>query len=199
MKKIRFPGFKKLDWYITRKFLGTYFFAIALIIVIVIVFDLVEKIGDFMENHASWNEIAFDYYLNFIPYFINQFSGLFTFIAVIFFTSKLAIQTEIVAMLSGGVSFTRLMWPYFISSTAIAALSLALNIWVIPVANNSRIDFEIKYVNRLKNAKYEPHIYREVYPGTFAYIRHYDSENQTASYLALEKYEHSSIVSSLEA
>ena len=104
----RFPGFKILDRYILGKFLSTYFFAIAMIIVVVVIFDYVEKIDNFTETKAPLKAIIFDYYLNFIPFFINQFSGLFTFIAVIFFTSKMAYQTEIVAMLSGGMSFRRL-------------------------------------------------------------------------------------------
>ena len=130
----RFPGFKILDRYILGKFLSTYFFAIAMIIVVVVIFDYVEKIDNFTETKAPLKAIIFDYYLNFIPFFINQFSGLFTFIAVIFFTSKMAYQTEIVAMLSGGMSFRRLMWPYFLGALIIASLSLGLNLWLIPVS-----------------------------------------------------------------
>ena len=96
------PGVKILDRYIIGKFLGTYIFAIAMIIVVVVVFDYVEKLDNFTEMHVPVSEIIFDYYLNFVPFFVNQFSALFTFIAVIFFTSKMAYQTEIVAMLSGG-------------------------------------------------------------------------------------------------
>ncbi len=106
--KFRFPGYRILDRYILGKFLATYFFAIAMIIVVVVLFDYVEKVDDFTELHAPLRKVIFDYYLNFIPFFINQFSGLFTFIACIFFTSKMAYQTEIVAMLSGGMSFRRL-------------------------------------------------------------------------------------------
>ena len=116
----RFPGFKILDRYILGKFLSTYFFAIAMIIVVVVIFDYVEKIDNFTETKAPLKANIFDYYLNFIPFFINQFSGLFTFIAVIFFTSKMAYQTEIVAMLSGGMSFRRLMWPYLLGALIIA-------------------------------------------------------------------------------
>ena len=101
-----------------------------MIIVIVVVFDYVEKIDDFTELHAPLRDVIFDYYLNFIPFFINQFSGLFTFIACIFFTSKMAYQTEIVAMLSGGMSFRRLMWPYFLGALIIGSLSLTLNLWL---------------------------------------------------------------------
>ena len=125
---MKFPGIKIIDRYIIRKFLGTYFFAIALIIVVVVIFDAAEKIDDFIELKAPLSKIVLQYYLNFIPFFINQFSGLFTFIAVIFFTSKLAYQTEIIAILSAGISFRRLMWPYILSAGAITLLSLVLNL-----------------------------------------------------------------------
>ena len=110
---MRFPGFKILDRYILRRFLQTYAFAIAMITVVLVVFDYAERVDDFTELKAPFSAIIFDYYLNFVPDFINQYSGLFTFIAVIFFTSKMAYQTEIIAMLSGGMSFMRLMWPLF--------------------------------------------------------------------------------------
>src|SRR6056297_59763 len=113
---MRFLGFKIIDIYIIKKFLGTYFFSILLIISIAIVFDVAEKLDEFIEREAPLNEIVFDYYLNFIPYFANLFSSLFTFIAVIFFTSKMAYNTEIIAVLSSGVSFKRLMYPYFIGA-----------------------------------------------------------------------------------
>jgi len=198
-RKYQFPGFKILDGYIIRKFLGTYFFSIGLIIVIAVVFDCVEKIDDFIELHAPLSKIITQYYLNFIPFFINQFSCLFTFIAVIFFTSKMAYQTEIIAILSGGTSFNRFMWPYFLSATAITILALALNLFVIPVANQGRIAFESQYFKNKQNARYDEHIYRQAYPGTFVYIRSYSGVNERASYLALERFEGSVMVSSLEA
>ena len=172
--KMRFPGFKILDRYILGKFLSTYFFAIAMIIVIVVVFDYVEKIDDFTELHAPLKSVILDYYLNFIPYFINQFSGLFTFIACIFFTSKMAYQTEIVAMLSGGMSFRRLMWPYFLGALIIASLSLTLNLWLIPISQRHIVAFEQQYIKRKQNTKYDRHIYRQIEPGIFAYIRGYN-------------------------
>lgn len=198
-KKIKFPGFKILDGYITRKFLGTYFFAIALIIVIVVVFDAVEKMDDFITTKASLQSVALDYYLNFIPYFINQFSGLFTFIAVIFFTSKMAYQTEIIAILSSGVSFRRLMWPYFLSAMLITAVSLSLNLWVIPRANARRVEFERVHLTKNAYIRYDRHIYRQIYPQTFAYIRGYNGDSKRASYLAIEQYDGSRMVGSLEA
>ena len=198
---IKFPGFKILDRYILRKFLGTYFFAIALIIIIVVVFDAVEKMDDFITNKATLQVVALDYYLNFIPYFINQFSGLFTFIAVIFFTSKMAYQTEIIAILSSGVSFRRILWPYFLGAMFITAVSLSLNLWVIPGANARRVEFERQYLNKNKNLdlRYDRHIYRQIYPGTFAYIRGYNGRTEKATYLAIEQYDGSRMVASLEA
>ena len=105
---------KRLDLYIIKKFLGTYVFAIALIISIAVVFDFNEKMDKFMERSAPWSAIIFDYYMNFIPYFANLFSPLFVFIAVIFFTSKLAENSEIIAMFSTGMSFKRMLRPYMI-------------------------------------------------------------------------------------
>ena len=198
-RKYPFPGFKILDAYIIKKFLGTYFFSIGLIIVIAVVFDCTEKIDDFMELHAPLSKIVTQYYLNFIPFFINQFSCLFAFIAVIFFTSKMAYQTEIIAILSSGMSFSRFMWPYFLSATAITLFSLGLNLFVIPVTNQGLLAFESQYFKRKQNVRYDEHIYRQTHPGTFAYIRSYSGVNERASYLALERFEGSVMVSSLEA
>lgn len=197
--KVRFPGIRILDRYIMRKFLGTYVFAIALIIVVVVIFDAAEKVDDFIEMKAPLGAIVFDYYLNFIPFFINQFSGLFTFIAVIFFTSKMAYNTEIIAILSSGVSFRRLTWPYFLSAAVITLVSLGLNLYVIPVANAHRLEFEKQYIKRMSRVSYEEHIYRQVEPGTFVYIRGFQGKSNIAAYFVLETYEKGAIVSSLEA
>ena len=178
--KISNPGFKILDRYILGKFLMTFFFAIAMILVIVVLFDYVEKIDDFTELHAPLSEVLFDYYLNFIPYFANQFCSLFTFIACIFFTSKLAYQTEIVAMLSGGMSFRRLMW-------------------IIPVTQQKIVSFEAKYIKRRQNVQFDRHIYRQIEPGIFAYVRGYQNSSKRASFFALEQYEDGSMTRSLEA
>ena len=199
--EFKFPGIRILDRYIMRKFLGTFAFALALIIVIVVVFDAVEKIDNFIELKAPLKAIMLDYYVNFIPFFINQFSGLFTFIAVIFFTSKMAYQTEIIAILSSGVSFRRLMWPYFLSALTIAVISIALNMFIIPKANEHRLEFESQYLAKGIRAKqtYDQHIYRQIYPGTFAYIRGYRGDTQKAQFLAIEKYDSNKIVGILEA
>lgn len=193
------PGFKILDGYITRKFLGTFFLAIALIIIIVVVFDAVEKIDDFIEMKAPLKEIVFGYYLNFVPYFINLFCGLFTFIAVIFFTSQMAGRTEITAIQASGVSFRRLLYPYFLSAMLITGISLFLNLEVIPSANERRVEFEGQYLRKNRRVQYEPHIFRQIEPGVFAYVRNYNPTTNKASFMTLERFEGSRIVESLEA
>jgi lipopolysaccharide export system permease protein len=184
-----------------RKFLGTYLFAIATFIIILVIFDYAEKVDDFITNKAPFKAIALQYYLNFIPSFINQFSGLFTFISVIFITSKMAYNTEIIAMLSGGMSFRRLMWPYFLSALAIMLLALSLNLWVIPRASDRVVAFEISYITSARNAsrKYDADIYRQIGTDTFVYLRNFTGESQGASYFAIEKYEENRLVEALEA
>ena len=140
--------FKKLDLYIIKKYLGTFFFSIVLIISISVVFDVTEKIDEFHDNHAPLKAIVFDYYLNFIPYFANLFTPLFSFISVIFFTSKMAYNSEIVAILAGGVSFNRLLRPYIFSAVVIGLMSFLLGAYVIPPANEIRLAFEDKYINK---------------------------------------------------
>ncbi len=182
------------------KFLKTYFFAIAMIVVVVVIFDAAEKIDDFLESHASMSEILTGYYLNFIPYFINQFSGLFTFIAVIFFTSKMAYDTEIIAILSSGVSFRRLMYPYFLSAMLITSFSLFLNLLVIPAANENRIAFDREFMAKNSASDiYERYTYRQVAPSTFAFIRDYNNTEQRAGFFVLESYEGGRVTSSLQA
>ncbi|HLP72616.1 MAG TPA: LptF/LptG family permease [Bacteroidales bacterium] len=136
---------KLIDWYIIRKFLGTFFFSLILILTIAVVFDFAEKIDNFMERQAPVKAIVFDYYMNFIPYFATLFSPLFVFIAVIFFTSKMAINTEIIAILNSGMSFRRMMWPYFLSAVVIASFSFTLTNFVIPQSNLKRMNFEDVY------------------------------------------------------
>jgi lipopolysaccharide export system permease protein len=143
---------KIIDRYIIRKFLGTFLYSIALLSVVIIIFDLSEKIDDFLEKEAPLRIIIFDYYLNFIPFFVNMFSYLFTFISVIFFTSKMASNTEIVAILSSGISFKRFLWPYIFSATIIGLLSLFLANFVIPNTNKTLWEFEKKYIkNPIRN------------------------------------------------
>lgn len=189
---------KKIDFYIIKKFLGTYVFAILLIISISVMFDVNEKIDKFINNNAPASAIVFDYYLNFIPYFANLFSPLFTFIAVIFFTSKLADNTEVIAMLSGGISFPRLMRPYMISATIIAVFTFLLNSFVIPPANITRIAFQNKYI-RDKSVDYARNIQLEVEPGVIAYFGSYNDKTSTGRQFSLETFEDKELKSRLTA
>lgn len=187
---------KKLDLYIIKKFIGTYFYAILLIVGIAVIFDLSEKLDDFMEKGAPLYDIIFKYYLNFIPYFANLFSSLFVFISVIFFTSKMAYNTEIIAILSSGVSFKRMLFPYFISATIIAIFSFALSSFIIPPANAVRLDFENKYVKK-PYVFSERNIHRQVRPGMFIYMRSFNSYNNIAYNLSIEKFENGELKSKL--
>lgn len=177
---------KKLDKYILGKFLGTFVYAISLISVIIIVFDISEKLDAFIKRHASFHSIVVDYYFNFLPYLINQYSPLFTFIAVVFFTSRLAARSEIVSMLSGGISFWRLLVPYMMGAAMIASLSLFLNHIVIPNANKTRIRFEDTYV-RDQYYNLSVHIHKQIKPGVFIYVHNYDVTRNLGVKFSLEK------------
>lgn len=189
---------RRIDWYIIKKFLGTYFFAIALIISIAVVFDVNEWIDNFINNKAPVKAIIFDYYANFIPYFSNLFSPLFVFIAVIFFTSKLAENSEIIAMMSTGLSFRRLLRPYMISAAIIAVMTYGMGAYVIPRGNVTRLDFEDKYKKK-KKQEYVRNVQVEVDSGVIAYMERYENYNKTAYRFSLDKFEDKKLVSHLTA
>jgi lipopolysaccharide export system permease protein len=182
----RFP--KRIDWYIITKFLGTYFFSLALILAIAVVFDFNEHLDKFVQNEAPWKAIIFDYYLNFVPYFGNLFSPLFVFIAVIFFTSKLAENSEIIAMFSSGISFHRLMVPYFISALIIAILTYLLGAYIIPKGNITRIEFENTYKKK-KIVETGHNVQLEVADGIIAYFDRFEKANSTGYRFSLDRFE----------
>jgi len=188
----------KIDWYIIKKFLGTFFYAIALIISISIVFDVSENIDDFMSKDVPLKAIVFDYYLNFIPYFANLFSGLFTFIAVIYFTSKLAYNTEIIAILSSGVSFNRLMRPYMVGASVIVLFSYLLGNYVIPPANKKKVDFRNTYIGTRK-AGTAHNIHQQIEPGIFVYMTSYNASNDVGYKFTIEHFVDRKLVSKLTA
>ncbi len=190
--------FGVLDRYIIKKFLGTYFFSILLIISIAVVFDVSEKIDDFIEKDAPFNAIVFDYYLNFIPYFANLFSSLFIFISVIFFTSKLAYNTEVVAILSSGISFNRFLRPYLISATVLALFSFFLNNYIIPPANKTRLEFENQYI-RNKVINRSRNIHKQILPGQYFYLQSYTVRTQTGYKFTLEQYKEGKLISKLSS
>ena len=193
-----FRHIKILDRYIIRKFIGTYFFAIALIISISIVFDINENLAKFTQYHAPLRAIVFDYYANFVPYFANLFSPLFVFIAVIFFTSKLAGNSEIISMLAAGVSFKRLMRPYMISAALISIMTFYLGSYVIPKGTVVRQNFETLYKNKKKNTSAE-NVQLQVGKGIIAYIQHYDNTVKRGYGFCLDKFENKKLVSHMTA
>lgn len=191
---------KRIDTYIIGKFLGTYFFSILLIISVAVVFDYNDNIDKLTQNGAPWQEILV-YYLNWMPYYANLFSSLFVFIAVIFFTSKLAGNSEIIAIISAGVSLRRLMRPYLISATVIAALTFYLGSEVIPRGSIERLDFENQYKRRgnKKNPTYADNVQLQVDTGVIAFIEHFDGPTKTGYHFQLDKFEHKKLVSHMTA
>jgi len=194
-----FLKLKRLDWYIIKKFLGTYLFMIALIISIAVVFDINEKIDKFMTNNASLHDIIFDYYLNFIPYYTNLFSPLFVFLAVIFFTSKMANNSEIIAILSNSISFKRLMKPYMVAALVIAVFTFIFGSYLIPPANATRIEFENTYVDPRKKKVGDRDIQFKVGPGTIVYFGNFDMNSNTGYNFSVDHFDSLQLVSRLTA
>jgi len=189
---------KKLDFYIIRKFLGTFFFSIVLILSIAIVFDLTEKMDDFFEHQVPLQEIILDYYLPFIPYYMNMFSSLFIFISVIYFTSKMAGNSEIIAMQAAGVSYHRLMLPYGISAALLFALSLYLGGWIIPKSSERMLHFTDKYVEHFttENAR---NVQLEVEPGKVLYIESFQRRSGIGYRVSIEQFEGKTLVERITA
>jgi len=179
---------RKLDLYILKKFIGTFFFAVALLMMIIIVFDLSENIDSFLKNHATWQRVAVDHYLTSIPYFTNQFIHLFVFISVIFFTSKMANHSEVVAVLSSGVSFWRFLYPYLMGSILLALMSLYFGNFLIPNMNEIRRKFKDEYIEHLvKGTGGNVHI--QTAKDEFAYVSMYDLGRDVGYKFSIEKYE----------
>ncbi|MCH2199072.1 MAG: LptF/LptG family permease [Flavobacteriales bacterium] len=189
---------KLLDWYIIKKFLSTFFFMIVVFCVIAIVFDLSENIDDLITNGAPLGEVLIDYYLNFCFFFGNMLSAFIVFLTIILVTSNLAQKTEFIAMLSGGVSFNRLLRPYFIASTFLVVLSLLIAHVILPEANKTKVDFEFKYIN-IKFHISDHDMYREISPGNIAYFRSITAERNVGYKFALENWENGRLVRKLMA
>jgi len=190
----------RLDRYIISKFLSTFFFALGLISMVAIVIDLAEKIDDFIQNNASTHQLIFDYYIYFIPWFYNLFNNLFVFIAVIFFTSRLALNSEIVAMLAGGVSFRRLLRPFMIAASILAVLSYFMNTWIIPYCNEQKVDFENQYINGRRNEEHwQRNVHRQLSPGVYMFIDNFNKKDSIGYKFTLEHFENRVLVYRLAA
>ncbi len=190
--------FKRLDRYIIGKFLGTFFFSIVLILSIAVVFDLTEKMDDFYDNQVPTKEIIFDYYFNFVPYYTNMFTPLFIFISVIFFTSKLAGNSEIIAMLASGVSFHRLMLPYLFSATLLFVFSFWLGGYIIPPANEGLLNFQDKYIQKFKSESAR-NVQMQVEPGTVLYIESFQIRTKAGYRVSLDHFEGKTLTSRITA
>lgn len=193
------PFVTKIDIYIIKKFLGTYIFSIILIMAIATIFDFNERIDKFTSSNATWNEIIFDYYLNFIPYLANLFSPLFVFISVILFTSRLANNSEIIAMMSTGMSFKRLLRPYMISSAFIAIVTLFLGAYIIPNGNVARLNFDNTYIHKRSQITTADNVQLLVEPNVVAFISHYEDGTKTGYDFSLDKFENKKLISHLTA
>ncbi|MEZ4756966.1 MAG: LptF/LptG family permease [Flavobacteriales bacterium] len=189
---------RTLDRYIIRQFLGTFFFILVTIMLIAVVFDISEKTEDFAKMKAGMSEIAKEYYLNFIIYYSNLFSGLLIFLAVLLFTSRLAHRTEIIAMLSSGVSFPRIMWPYFLAATLLTILSLVVNHRILPDANRIRLAFEEEHIRATFNVR-EKNLHREIAPGTIAYFESFNVQDKVGFRFGLQQWRDGELVSRVEA
>ena len=189
---------KRLDWYIIKKFLGTFFFTLALILLIVIIFDISEKIDDFLEHEVSVKSIIVDYYFNFIPYFGNLFSPLFIFISVIFFTSKMANDTEIIAILNSGMSFKRLLRPFLISAVILGILSFILGNFIIPPSNTKRLDFSYKYLTNKKYSRTK-NIHMQILPGQYIYMESFNSKREIGYKFTIENFKNGKLTSKLKS
>ena len=188
--------FTILDSYILKQFLGTYLLATILFLAVIAMFDVTEKLDAFLS--APLKETIFDYFASFLPYFANQLSPLFVFISVIFFTSKLAGNSEIIAILSSGVSYKRLLRPYMIGAAVLAALTFIMSNYVIPPTNVKRIAYTNKYV-RNKSVESGANIQLMASPGNVVYMSRFENSNKTAYRFSMDHFEGKTITSRMTA
>lgn len=184
---------KKLDWYIIKRFLGSFGFTIGLLVSISIAIDLSEKIDNFLEHHLTIKQIFFEFYLNFIPYIVALLGNYFIFVTVIFFTSQLASNSEIIAMFNSGISFYRLMVPYIISSVILAGMLWVSNNYIVPIANRNRLAFESKYINHILYTS-NRNIHRKIDDSTFVYFEYYENIEKTANKMSLERFQKNKLI-----
>jgi lipopolysaccharide export system permease protein len=189
---------KILDRYIITKFLGTFFLTLTLFIIIAIVFDATEKLEDFLDGKVPLSEIIFDYYFNFIPYFAVLFTPLFLFVAVIFFTSRMAYRSEIVAMLNSGITFNRMLLPYMIAAAIVAGLNLYANHWLIPNSNKVRIAFEDEYVGyRPRNTGRDIHM--QIAKDQYIYLESFNFDDSTGYKFSYEQFNNGNLTYKMRA
>ncbi len=188
---------KILDRYIIKKILSTFVFVMLILIAIIVVIDLTEKIDKFSRNNLS-SSVIMSYYLDYVPWIAGFISPIIVFIAIVYVTGRLAAHTEIIAILSSGVSFVRLLWPYFVASFLLATTSFVLNGWVIPKSNRERVEFEMTYIKSLTYSDRQ-NIHMQVEPNVFMYIHNYNNQSNSGYQFTLERFEDNKLVEKLTA
>ena len=188
---------KLLDKYIIKRILSTFFFVVLILVAIIVVIDVTEKIDKFARNNLG-GQIIFGYYLDFIPWIAGLITPITAFIAIVYVTSRMAAHTEIVAMLSSGISFKRLLFPYFIASVIIASLSFVLNGWIIPKSNRDRLDFEMQYFNN-RNFYDFRNVHMQIEPNVYLFLQNYNNQSNTGYQFSLERFEEGRLVEKLTA
>jgi lipopolysaccharide export system permease protein len=188
---------KLLDWHILKRFLSTFFFVVLILLAVITVIDLTEKMDKFAKANLKAGQIAL-YYLDFVPWIGSLITPITIFIATVYVCARMAGHTEIVAILSSGVSFRRFLVPFFIGASVVALISFVLNGWIIPNSNKSRLAFELQY---LKNKYYfdQRNVHMQVAPDTYLYMQSYNNNNQTGYHFTLEKFEDNKLVEKLYA
>ncbi|WP_448529957.1 LptF/LptG family permease [Raineya sp.] len=189
---------KILDWYVFRKFVKTFFFVILIFVMVVLIIDIVEKIEYFRKMKPTWVEIITQFYFNYIPYLINLVSPLLIFIAAVFVTAQMASRTEVVAILSAGVTFWRFFRPFLLASTIFAAITFVLTGWIIPNANKVRVNFDIEHIKG-KDIKAYRNLHIGIAPNVYAYMQDYQSYSQVGYRFTLEKIQGNKLLEKLEA
>ncbi len=189
---------KIIDKYIIRKYLSTYVFAMAIFTVIIVIFDISERLDDFLKYNAPVSKIVFEYYAGWVPFYLNMLSPLINFIAVLFFTSRMADQTEIVPILSGGMSFNRLLWPYTVGAIVIFVIMFIFNIFIIPHTNRLMVGFENVYIKPIENrTKVSTHM--QLDDSTYVYIDNFDNDRKIGYNFVLENFENKELTEKLMA
>ena len=176
------------DRYVLKRFFKTFVVMLGLFTLIIVVFDLAEKLEDFTQKKAPISLIIGQYYLNFIPSILNQFSSIFVFLSVIFFTSQLASRSEFIAVLASGVSFNRMMKPYFVGAIILLFGTYLLNSWAVPISDKKRVDFVTKWV-RNTDTEYKDNIHRQIQPGVFMYMRHFNRKDSSGQHIMVQKFD----------
>jgi lipopolysaccharide export system permease protein len=188
---------KLLDRYIIKQVLSTFFFVMMILVAVIVVIDITEKVDKFNDHHLKLAQIA-GYYFDFVPWISGLLTPIICFIAIVYVTSRMASHTEIVAMLSGGMSFVRLLLPYFIASSIIAGLSFFFNGWIIPHSNRHRLEFEMQY---FKNTYYfeRRNVHIQTAPNVFLYMSSYNNQTNMGYQFSLEKFQDNRLVEKLTA